>query len=292
MLVTVLTPTYNRAHLIGTLYESLCRQSFRDFEWLIVDDGSTDYTETVISQFKAEGRISIRYIWQENGGKHRAINRGVREAAGELFFTVDSDDYLADNALEHIRHYYRTIEGDASFAGVCGPKHHFDGQRIGGAIPYDTLDCSSLEFRYKHKIKGDMAEVFRTEVLKQYPFPDYPGEKFCTEAVVYFKISETYRLRHFFKPIYFAEYRPDGLTASVRRIHRQSPYGSMYYCLQLIGYPEVTILGKIKAAINYWRYSAGQRNPPSELRPHVWMYLFYPVGLLLSRIDIYKEHKH
>ena len=137
-----------------------------------------------------------------------------------------------------------------------------------------------------------MAEAFRTKVLKQYPFPDYPGEKFCTEAVVYFKISETYRLRHFFKPIYFAEYRPDGLTASVRSIHRQSPYGSMYYCLQLIGYPEVTILGKIKAAINYWRYSAGQRNPLSELRPHVWMYLFYPVGLLLSRIDIYKEHKH
>lgn len=82
MLVTVFTPTYNRAHLIGTLYESLCRQSFRDFEWLVVDDGSTDHTEAVISQFKAEERIFIRYIWQENGGKHRAINRGVQEAAG------------------------------------------------------------------------------------------------------------------------------------------------------------------------------------------------------------------
>lgn len=89
MLVTVFTPTYNRAHLIGTLYESLCRQSFRDFEWLVVDDGSTDYTETVISQFKAEGRISIRYIWQENGGKHRAINRGVQEARANCSSTVE-----------------------------------------------------------------------------------------------------------------------------------------------------------------------------------------------------------
>ena len=110
MLITVFTPTYNRAHLLQMLYDSLCKQTFNDFEWLIVDDGSKDDTESVVNTFIAEDRLDIRYIKQSNGGKHRAINRGVAEANGDLFFIVDSDDYLSNNGLELIEYYYEQIK--------------------------------------------------------------------------------------------------------------------------------------------------------------------------------------
>ena len=103
MLLTVCTPTYNRAHTLPRLYESLVRQTSQDFEWLVVDDGSTDNTRELVDGWVAEGRIRIRYVYKENGGKPSAHNLGVRMAAGELFFCVDSDDYLTDNAVEVIR---------------------------------------------------------------------------------------------------------------------------------------------------------------------------------------------
>ena len=102
MLLTVCTPTYNRAHTLPRLYESLVRQTSQDFEWLVVDDGSTDNTRELVDGWVAEGRIRIRYVYKENGGKPSAHNLGVRLAAGELFFCVDSDDYLTDNAVELI----------------------------------------------------------------------------------------------------------------------------------------------------------------------------------------------
>ena len=178
-MITVFTPTFNRGYIIETLYRSLCRQTNKDFEWLVVDDGSTDNTQELIQSFVKEALIEIRYIKQPNGGKHRALNRGVKAAIGELFFIVDSDDYLADNALEQIAKHYDDIRDDASFAGVCGIRAFFSGKRIGGDCDFGILDCSSLDFRYKYHYKGDMAEVFKTEILRQYPFPEIEGEKFA-----------------------------------------------------------------------------------------------------------------
>jgi glycosyltransferase involved in cell wall biosynthesis len=120
MLITVFTPTYNRAKLLKRLYDSLCVQTFTDIEWLIIDDGSVDNTEKIVNGFIAENKIGIRYIKQRNGGKHRAINHGVREAKGELFFIVDSDDWLPEDSLETINKYYQGIKDDKSFAGISG----------------------------------------------------------------------------------------------------------------------------------------------------------------------------
>ena len=121
MKITVFTPTYNRAYIIETLYRSLQRQSFRDFEWLIVDDGSSDNTEEVVARWQLEGNdFPIRYYKKENGGKCRAINYGVDRAQGKLFFNVDSDDYLTDDALEKVAAWVETLPRDGSFCGVVG----------------------------------------------------------------------------------------------------------------------------------------------------------------------------
>ena len=119
--ITVFTPTYNRAYIIEELYRSLQRQTYSNFEWVVVDDGSTDNTQSIFKQWEKENNVfPIRYVYQENGGKCRAINRGLQLAEGELFFTVDSDDYLTDDALEKIVTWESALTKDVKYCGFAG----------------------------------------------------------------------------------------------------------------------------------------------------------------------------
>lgn len=255
-LITVFTPAYNRSYIIGKLYESLCRQTFEDFEWLVVDDGSTDDTESLLAAFIAEKKIPIRYFKQENGGKHRAINRGIREAAGTLFFIVDSDDFLADNALERVAFHYENIKNDPAFCGVSGVcARAGGGEKIGGEESWMILDCNCLDFRYKYNSRGDMSEVYKTEILRAFPFPEIPGEKFCTESLVWNRIAQKYKLRYFYEKIYLCEYLPDGLTASSVKFRRASPQAALVAYSELLHYRNVPVSQKIKGAINFWRFA-------------------------------------
>jgi glycosyltransferase involved in cell wall biosynthesis len=181
MMITVFTPTYNRAHLLHDVYDSLVEQTFTDFEWVVVDDGSKDDTPAVIQGFIDEGKINIRFFSQQNGGKHRAINHGVKEAKGEMFFILDSDDVLPNNSLAIVAEEYNKVKGDESFGGVCGLDAFKNGNIIGSGLSHDCIDCSSLDIRYKYGVTGDMKEVFRTDVLREFPFPEIEGERFCPE---------------------------------------------------------------------------------------------------------------
>lgn len=286
MTITVFTPTYNRAYIIGTLYESLKRQTCKEFEWLVVDDGSTDNTEELFREWSKETSFPVRYIKQQNGGKHRAINRGVKETKGELFFIVDSDDYLVDNAIERILHHFTSIKDDNSFCGVCGLKCHPDGTKVGGGDNFGIIDCTSLDFRYKYKMKGDMAEVLRTDILQQYPFPEMEGEKFCPEAVIFNRIAQRYKFRYFYENIYFCDYLPDGLTAKITRIRMQSPVSAMICYSDLAGF-NVPLRQRIKAASNFWRFSlCSQEAFGSKLKKIGLQWLFaLPIGYMIHLKD-------
>ena len=292
-MITVFTPTFNRGYIIETLYRSLCRQTNKDFEWLVVDDGSTDNTQELIQSFVKEALIEIRYIKQPNGGKHRALNRGVKAAIGELFFIVDSDDYLADNALEQIAKHYDDIRDDASFDGVCGIRDFFSGKRIGGDCDFGILDCSSLDFRYKYHYKGDMAEVFKTEILRQYPFPEIEGEKFCPESLVWNRIASKYRLRYFYEKIYFCEYREDGLSASVSKIYRNSPQAMMLYYSETFDTHSLPRKIQMKSIYCFWKFARLKYLKKISVR-HKWKFIFfsilgYPLGRALWVKDVLKE---
>lgn len=267
-LITVFTPAYNRGYIIGQLYESLCRQSFRDFEWIVVDDGSTDDTGTLIEKFAAEKKIPLRFFRQENGGKHRAINRGTKEARGELFFIVDSDDFLSDDALARVAFHYGNVKNDPTFCGVSGVcAHASTGEKIGGEENWTLLDCTCLDFRYKYGAKGDMAEIFRTSVMREFPFPEIPGEKFCPEALVWNRMARMYKLRYFYEKIYIAEYLPDGLTAGIVRQRRKSPEASLIYYSEFFRIPGLPFSQKIKGAVNFWRFApCSERSFFSKLR--------------------------
>ncbi len=213
--ITVFTPTYNRAYILPRLYRSLQKQTDKDFEWLIVDDGSSDTTEKLVNRWLSENNdFEIRYIKQENGGKQRAINTGLKYADGKFFWIVDSDDYLPDEGVQIAAKWIKTIEGKDNFAGVSGVIGTKDGI-MGGTFEGEYIDATSLE-RDKYNITGDKSEIFYTEILKQFPFPEFAGEKFVPEALVWNRIAAAgYKLRWFNEIIYIAEYLPDGYTKNV-----------------------------------------------------------------------------
>lgn len=229
-MITVFTPTYNRAYIITKLFESLKEQEFKDFEWLIVDDGSFDGTELLFEKFKKEDiAFEIRYYKKENGGKHRAINYGLELANGELFFIVDSDDSLPKDSLKKVMEVYSSIKNKEGFAGVVGTKFYSDGNIVGKTFDGDFIDATALE-RKRYSIIGDKAEVFITSVLRKYPFPEFEGENFISEGIVWNKIaSDGYKMRWFNHNIYKCNYLEDGLTNNLRNNYRKNPKGYLTY---------------------------------------------------------------
>lgn len=282
MFLTVFTPTYNRAYRLGSLYDSLCQQTMTDFEWIIVDDGSTDDTEKIVKEWIKEGVIRIRYFKQENGGKHRAINKGVQESHGEMFLIVDSDDSLTSNSIERIYHHYLQIKDRQEFAGVCGCRAYSTGEIIRNPS-FDIVECTNFERMYSYHLIGDMAEVFYTSILRKFPFPEITDEKFCPEILIWNRIARKYKIRHFGEGIYIGEYLPDGLTAKITKIRMNSPVGTSMTYAELLDAP-IPLWAKIKSAINYFRFSKYASNDKLPKIGRTWIF-FKPLGNLMAYRD-------
>lgn len=231
--VTVFTPTYNREDSLPRLYESLRRQTCFDFEWLIIDDGSTDHTPSIVHNFQEKDNMfPIRYYQKENGGKHTAINYGVDRAHGLLFFFVDSDDLLTERAVERLIEWERTIEDRTQFAGVSGNKGDLLGNLLGETFDGEKIDATNLE-RQTLRILGDKAEAYYTDVLRQYPFPVIEGERFMTESVVFDRIGAAgLKIRWVNEVIYLVDQRQDGLIAQGNRRFANNPKGYALSVLQ------------------------------------------------------------
>lgn len=211
--ITVFTATYNRAYCLPKLYNSLVNQTSFDFEWIIVDDNSSDNTKELVDGWIKENKIEIKYFYQNHGGKYRAMNKGFDESNCKYFFVVDSDDYLLNNSIEAIIKWTDEINDD-SICGVSGLRVSPNGTIYGGKpkIENDFIEATNFE-REKYNLLGDKAEVYRTDLLKKNKFPEFPNEFFCTEDVVYQEIaSQGYKIRWYNTPIYVCEYLEDGLT--------------------------------------------------------------------------------
>lgn len=284
-MITILTPAYNRGHLLEKLYQSLVEQDFEDFEWVIVDDGSSDSTTDIVDKFIQDKKIIISYIKQSNGGKHRALNRGVIESKGELILIVDSDDSLPKNSLSVINRYYLEIKDNPLIGGVCGLMAHHDGTIIGERKICSSMNLSSIEMRYKYGFVGDVCEVFKTEILREFPFPEIENEKFCPEALVWNRIATKYKLHYFNEVIYYRDYLDGGLTSKIVRIRMNSPIASMI-CYAELNQLDIPFKDKVKAAVNYWRFRlcySGSRSYPSL--PGLWNAVA-PLGWLMHLNDI------
>lgn len=281
-MITILTPTYNRCDLLPQIYQSLCQQTSPDFEWVVVDDGSTDATGKVVNKMLEAANFPLQYFYKENGGKHTALNFGVRKAKGELVLILDSDDQLPPNAVEYIEKAYARVKGDESFAGVCGYMAHRNGQVIGS--PVIDSDINTIDLRYQLGVGGDMAEVFRKDILLKYPFPEIKGERFCPEALVWNRIAQNYKMRVFSKVIYFRDYLDGGLTSNIVRIRMKSPVASMMTYQEMTTY-HVPLKVKVRAAINYWRFWCCRQDNSYPVIDSKWLWAL-PIGVGMHWIDL------
>lgn len=252
--LTILTPSYNRDYILPKLYFSLVQQTDKDFEWLIVDDGSTDDTEEVVKEFISENKISIKYIKKENGGKHTALNVGVEQITTQYVMIVDSDDSLSKNAVDSIRFYSSKLNEYVVSRPICGISflRAFPDGKINGDLPEKNEVISNfIDNRINNGDQlADKAEVYKTDVLKKFPFPVYKNEKFLQENIVWIKMAFEYDMLFLNEPIYIGDYLEDGLTHNVMKNKLQNPIG-MYQNAKLLLHNQFNFKNKIKGALLY-----------------------------------------
>lgn len=269
-LLTVITPTYNREKYLEKLYLSLKEQTSFCFKWMIIDDGSQDNTFEVVEKFKIdeEKKFEIEYIYQENGGKHTALNRAISKLNTELAFIVDSDDYLPANAMEIIQKYHDKYIGEKNKHNLCGYSFlrcHADGKVNTAYFPENEKIDSYRNVRINGNIGGDKAEVFISEVLKEYPFPTFQGEKFLPEDIVWMQMSGPYNMVHINENIYICDYLENGLTNSGRKMKKKSPQGMMLRAKIYLNDEDVILKVKIKMMLLYLIYGRFAKVPMKEL---------------------------
>lgn len=229
MTVTVLTPTFNRGGRLQSLWNSLQKQTVKDFEWLVVDDGSTDGTKDLITQLQEKSDFPIRYIYKSNGGKHTALNVGIQTICSELTFIVDSDDYVTEDVIESILKIHKKYRLQNNICGYAFLRAFPDGKVNGKKFEVDEKIGSYIDVRVNgDDTSADKAEVFKTHCLKEFPFPEYPNEKFLGEDLVWVRMARKYEMVHINKAIYVGNYLEDGLTNNRRKHNIASPIGCMH----------------------------------------------------------------
>ena len=223
--LTVFTPTYNRAHTLERLYRSLCAQTCQDFDWLVIDDGSTDGTATLIQGFIDEGLIPVRYIYKENGGLYTGYNTAYAIIETELNVCIDSDDAMPENAIELILRTWKE-KGANHFAGIIGLDSYMDsGKPIGGAFPEDLEECFLLDLYTKRIHRGDSKQVMRTELMKRVaPMVGFPGEKNFNPIYMHLQVCDDYPLLVVNEPLCLVEYQQnDSMSRNIWRQYIDSP---------------------------------------------------------------------
>jgi glycosyltransferase involved in cell wall biosynthesis len=210
MKVTVFVPTYNRAHLLPTLYNSLIKQTYQNFEFLIVDDGSTDNTKELVEQWISQGNITIRYYNQDNQGKHFAYNRAIKEAQGDLFVDIDSDDFFRPNALEIVVTHWTNLSNKHEFASIqtlcCNENNDIIGTKFAKEI------STQFEIRYIDKVRGDKGMFYNLNYLKNHSLPEIPKE-YVLESILHNRVNHNLKSLCINKALIVKDYLPDGISA-------------------------------------------------------------------------------
>lgn len=284
-MITVLTPTFNREGVLRSLWDSLQKQTVKDFEWLVVDDGSTDGTKNLITQLQEKSDFPIRYIYKSNGGKHTALNVGIQTICSELTFIVDSDDCVTDDAVESILKIHKKYRSQNNICGYAFLRAFPDGKVNGKKFDVDEKIGSYIDVRVNGDDTGaDKAEVFKTHCLKEFPFPEYPNEKFLGEDLVWVRMARKYEMVHINKAIYVGNYLEDGLTNNRRKHNIASPVGCMHRAEEFME-SDLKTRYRIKGGLQYIVYGrfAGVKvvNLIRKSRHKILATVCIPGGLLL-----------
>lgn len=238
IILTVFTPAYNRAHTLPRTYESLCIQNCKDFVWLIVDDGSTDNTAELVKFWQSnDNGFEIRYIYKKNGGMHTAHNTAYANIDTELNVCIDSDDMLAEDAVEKIIKKWESVR-EMGYAGIVGLDADLGGNLIGKPFPDDMIE-TTLSGYYAGGGAGDKKLVYRTDIIRDYPdYPTFEGEKYVSLAYKYLLIDQSYKLAVLNEVLCNVDYQQDGSTGTMFKQYLKNPCGFAFWRKLRMTYPD------------------------------------------------------
>jgi glycosyltransferase involved in cell wall biosynthesis len=281
-MITVFTPTYNRAYCLKICYESLLRQTCKDFVWLVIDDGSTDNTTELVNSWIAENKIEIKYYRQENQGMHGAHNTAYELIDTELNVCIDSDDYMPDQAIEKITEYWRKYGSD-KVSGMIGLDAYTDNRIIGTELPENLKSSTLFDLYYKHGVVGDKKLIYRTKLTRQYPYPVFKSEKYVGLAYKYYMLDQQYEILLLNETLCCVEYLPDGSSLNMFHQYRKNPRGFAFYRKELMKLPFAGLSFKFRQAIHYVSSSLMWKNWKfiSETPTKALTVLAIPFGILL-----------
>lgn len=238
VLLTVFTPTYNRAHTLPRTYESLCAQDCKDFKWLIVDDGSVDHTAELVKAWKnEENGFEIQYVYKENGGMHTAHNTAYENIQTELNVCIDSDDKMAPGAVRKIKETWEKVRNQG-YAGIIALDADFEDNIIGKEFPNGLKETTLMGY-YTSGGVGDKKLVYRTDIIKKYPpYPIFEGEKYVALAYKYRLIDQDYKLVVLDEILCNVEYQTDGSSGTMWKQYLKYPKGFAFWRKVCMQYPE------------------------------------------------------
>lgn len=249
--LTVFTPTFNRRELLTRCYESMCRQTNKDFVWMIVDDGSTDDTKKFADEWKKNSDLEIIYIYKDNGGLHTAYNVAIENIDTELCVCIDSDDFMPDNAVELILNFWDKYGSD-EYAGIVGLDFNLDGKVIGDPLPNQkTVNLIDLFIGKYDIVNGDRTNVIRTELYKTVaPMKVFPNEKNFNPHYMHLQISDNYDFLVLNENLRFVDYQSDGMTNSMLKQYKSSPNSFAEIRKLYLSFSGTSLKFKIKHSIH------------------------------------------
>lgn len=292
--LTIFTATYNRAHLISRIYTHLLSQSNFDFEWLVIDDGSTDDTEFLFKKFLSNNNpFTIRYYKQNNQGLIRTLNKGIKLSKGKYFTKLDSDDYPLEYFAKTLLAWIKDIQDIPNIYAVGGLRITPDGIPLKGVWPNinNYVDATDLE-RSKYNIDSDMTESWSLEILKKYPFPVWENEKFAPEQIVLHQIAlDGYLIRWYPVPLTICEYQNDGLTKGASKLEKENPMGYAMMFNHMLKRKDLKFIQKLRIAMNHIALSIVGKNPQYIFQSNDILYTIISIfpGLLLA---IRRKYQH
>lgn len=291
MYFTVFTPTYNRAYILKEVYDSLINQSFQSFKWVIIDDGSTDGTDSFVSGWIEEKKLNIIYENQENQGRFAAFNTAVKYFEGELLIILDSDDCLKKDALMLIKECWEK-EKRNGYSGIISYMAYSDDTIIGTTFPPDLTAERTYVLRDKYKMKGDKAVYFSINIIKKYKYPLIKGEKFIGDSIIMDKINEIAPMYILREQLYIREYQKDSITNHLIGTWCSSPKGMSIYYNQTMKYIKYDKLRLIVYAMKYvcFAHMAKQKKIIVSSNRKTTALLMYIPGIIYCQYLLYKNH--
>ena len=248
--LTVFTPTFNRAYTLHKCYESLRRQTSKDFVWLIIDDGSSDNTKELVESWINEKEVDIRYHYQNNKGMHGAHNTAYELIDTQINTCIDSDDYMTDDAVEKIVEFWKSNR-NRGLAGFVALDAYENGEIIGTKLPSDISETTYFDIYNTLSVKGDKKFIYRSDLTKLYPYPIFEGEKYVSLAYKYAKLDDDYKLGIMNEVVCIVEYMEDGSSLNMFKQYRRNPKGFAFIRIENMKNPRISSKNKFKECIHY-----------------------------------------